>query len=150
MWCHQELCASSYGWWHEEFVYAWVGIDNGENIFFCMWCPLGMSVGRDEGFFMFLMIICTTTLCEPAKYMLGCSVLPEGCGLQRWSCCIGVLVNKWNLLYSWVGGGTGSEIVSYSQWVFFFCKALSCVFQIQKSRFTHLSKKLWSITLRKQ
>ena len=37
---------------------------------------------------------------KPVEYVLGCYVLPAGCGLLRCSCCIEVLVNKGDLLYS--------------------------------------------------
>ena len=39
------------------------------------------------------------------------------CGLLKW-CCIEVLVNKFYLLYSWMGEG-GSEVVSCSWLVFY-------------------------------
>ena len=76
---------------------------------------------------------------KPAECVLGCWVLPTGCGLLRWSCCIKVLGNKLYLLYSWVDVKSRSEIVSCGRLVFYI--VLSCVFWIQKGKFARLKKR---------
>ena len=68
-------------------------------------------------------------------------VLFVGCDLWRESCCIEVLVNKWYLLYRWVGNGSESKLVSYNHWS--FCKVLPQVFWIQKGRPENLKRKLF-------
>ena len=66
-----------------------------------------------KAFFMFLMMRCS-------GYVRVCVRLLSS-SWRMWSseisCCIEVLVNKW-YLYSWVGGKSRNEVVSWSQLVF--------------------------------
>ena len=123
VWCHWQLFANSFVelpwivcqclrkelWWGECVLPSvlFIGITS--------YCDC-----RSRIFFLLLMMRCSRYVQASIIHVRLLRFPRWLCGLLRWSCCIEVLlVNKWYLLCKWVGGDSGSEVVSCSQLVFY-------------------------------